>query len=592
MMRFRQRPLSSILTVFLLLGTLVLTGVHFGATNHYFQLLEQKGSASAQIYREVIRGWLGRYLALAPIYARNPEIINLLRRPDDGIQIDMVNARLEQWNSASGSADTYVLDNHGTTVAASNWNEPYSFVGRNFAFRPYFTDAMQGRLGRFFALGTTSGKRGYYFASPVRDQGEIVGAVVVKVPVDEIEQELRASPASVFITDGSGVIVLAGHPAWRLKTLGPLSDTSLSEIRAHRQFENAALDPVGFTTVRAPEGLHLLEALPDRSSDGPVEFLHLSTPMNVEGWRLHLLLATGETRRQIWTIVLLAAMIGLLTLAGAIIIYQRRRRLVDRLAERERAEAALEQAVQDRTADLRKTQAELIQAAKLAALGQMSAALSHEFNQPLAAIRSYAENAVAFLERGRREQAEDNLDRIARLTQRMAQLSKHLTSFARKPASSLRPVAFEPALEETLSLLRGRLERAGVALRQEIAPDLWVTGGQTRLQQVLMNLIANAIDATDGQAQPIVGIEARQVRGMVEIRISDNGGGIPAEVIDTLFDPFVTTKTEGKGLGLGLSITFNIIRDFGGSISAGNTAEGAVFTLSLAAAERIPEAAE
>ncbi|MEL6479111.1 MAG: ATP-binding protein [Pseudomonadota bacterium] len=592
-----MRPIRS-LWYWLLPGLLAVLGggvfaLHGAVERHYLAELEAKGQASAELYREVVRGWLGRYRALAPIHARNPDIVRLLRWPEDGVQIDLVNAWLEEWTSATGASDTYVLDADGRTLAASNWSEPHSFVGRNYGFRPYFSQAMEGRLGRYFALGTRSGKRGYYFAFPVRDAGQVRGAVVVKVPVDAIEQELRASPAEVFLTDDAGVVLLAGHPAWRLKTLGPIAPAGIAEIRASRQFDAEALDPVPIEGAIAGEaaGSGLVWALPDRSEAVRTEFLHVSVPMVLEGWRLHLMLATAPARAQIATALMLAGALTLLLLSGAVILLQHRRRLVERLAARARAEAALEQAVADRTADLRRTQAELVQAGKLAALGQMSAALSHEFNQPLAAVRSYAENAAAFLDRGQGGRAVENLSRIARLTERMADLSKHLTRFARKPKDTLGPVPLSPVLEETLALLAGRLERADVALEIAVPEDLVVLGGHTRLSHVLMNLIGNAIDASAAQAEPWIRVSARAHGERVEIEVRDNGPGVAPEVAETLFDPFVTTKPEGQGLGLGLSITYNILSDFGGGITVRN-APGACFTVWLHPAILRAEAAE
>ncbi|MEM7178866.1 MAG: ATP-binding protein [Pseudomonadota bacterium] len=575
----------------------LLVGVYQMARDHYIDELEEKGRASATLYREILRGWLGRYMALAPIYAHNPEVVRLLRWPDDGVRVDLVNQRLEEWNSASGAADTYILDAEGNTIAASNWAEPYSFVGQNYGYRPYFTDAMQGRLGRYFALGTRSGKRGYYFSFPVRDGRRVTGTVVVKVPVDGIEQELRASPYEVLVSDAAGVIVLAGHPDWRIHNIQQLSDAAVARIAEQRQFGDGDLALVPIDGLDASRATNLVHAVPDRSGAARAEFLHIAEPMTVEEWRLHLMLPTRPARAQALTMVLLVGAVVLLLVLGTVIVWQRRRRLVERLAERERAEARLEQAVTERTADLRQTQAELVQAGKLAALGQMSAALSHEFNQPLAAIRSYAENAGAFLERGRQDRAAENLSRISRLTERMAKLSKHLTTFSRKPKDTLGPVSLDLTLEETLSLLAGRIDRAGVMIERQVPEGLFVRGGQTRLQHVLMNIIGNAIDACGEQDAPCITIHAEAVGSEVVITIQDNGPGIAQGLMDKLFDPFFTTKAAGHGLGLGLSISYNIVRDFGGSISVANGpvtdgGAGARFTVRLQRAVSAVEAAE
>ncbi|MEM9148554.1 MAG: ATP-binding protein [Pseudomonadota bacterium] len=575
---------------------LILAGVHGWAERRAFAALEERGIAALDLHVELVRGWLSRHLALAPIYASAPDVARALRQPSDGVQLDLTNLALERWTAASGADVTYVLDASGTTVVSSNWATPGSFVGRNYGFRPYYEQAMQGRLGRYFALGIVSGKRGYYFAAPVREAGTIAGTVVVKVPVEPIELELRQSPHAVFATDGSGVIVLAGHPDWRLRSLGPLAPEAIARITESRQFDPAALSPAPIEDAgRAPGGQRLSVAPPDRSDPRPAEFLRLTAPMTVEDWTLHLMVRTAPARAEALTMTLLAAAVLLLLGLGGAWVAQRRRRLIRELADRERAKAALERAVSERTADLtasnaqlsrevaertqaeealRQTQTELVQAGKLAALGQMSAALSHEYNQPLAAMRSYAENAIAFLDRGRPEQASENLARIARLTERMAQLSKHLTSFARKPRSTVAPVDLARTVAEALELIRGRLERSHVGIRVDTPANIAVMGGETRLQHVVMNLVGNAIDATTGRAMPEITIRVEPGPDTIALVVDDNGPGIAPELAERLFDPFVTTKRQRGGLGLGLSIAYNILSDFGGSIRAETLPEG------------------
>ena len=575
---------------------------------YFLSEIADRGRASLTLYAENTRGWLGRFRALPRIYAHNPNVSALLQSPDDQQLIDTVNAFLSEWNLATGAADTYLLDRTGMTVAASNWADEISFVGNSYQFRPYYSQAMQGRLGRFFALGTSSYKRGYYFSYPVRAGTEIIGVTVVKVGVEEIEAKLGTSPNELFVTGPEGVILLAGNPDWRLKSLAPLDQAARSRILENRQFDLDRLEAVGpfGAQVQSGDG-QLVTADPDPEA-GPQEFLHLSLPMTVEGWTLHTLVNTRFARNQMVTTVLLAGSLLLGIALIATVIWQRRRRLVELLGERERARKTLERTVEERTADLKSSnlqleaevnerkaaeeelrlaQHELVQAGKLAALGQLSAALSHEFNQPLAAIRAYAENAGVFLDRGREVEAHDNIGHIVALTERMAGLSKHLSSFARKPQDSMRAVSLSGALTETLELLKGRLENAGLVPRIVAAEDgVWVLGGHIRLQQVIMNLVTNALDAMKEVDEPELSVTVERDGDVVRLIVEDNGTGLPSEHREEIFDPFFTTKEVGEGLGLGLSISFNILKDFGGSIAAENRAGGgARFTLALQAAE-------
>jgi len=578
--------------------------------------LEQTAHAELALHTEILSGWLGRYRALAPVYAHEQSLIGLMRNPSDPALLEAMNGRLERWNAASGASDTYVLDADGTAIASSNWNADVSFVGRNYDYRPYFQVAMQGRLGRFFAVGTASNARGYFFAYPIQDNGPIVGAVVVKVPVGLIEEEMRLGRNGVFVTDENGVVILAGPPEWRLTTSRPLSEAARARIETDKQFDVSALPPLaidGPVTDADAQGA-ITYAMPDRSRAEKGEFLHVSKLMKVENWTVHLLAETQAMRNQVLTTTAIVGL-GLMTLLLAIFAFvQRRRRLMDRIAAREEVQRELERTVADRTRDLRetngrleqeveervlaekdlrRTQTELIQAGKLAGLGQMSAALSHEFNQPLAAIRTYSDNAKAFLGRGRTDEATENLSRISRLTDRMAQLSKHLTTFARKPKDTVEPILLKHAIDEAIELLRGRLDKAAVSLTVDVDPDVQVMGGLTRLQHVIMNLIANALDATADHAAPSIHVHTALSKETVMLMVDDNGTGLGEEAKKQMFDPFFSEKETGKGLGLGLSISYNIVRDFGGTISAENRPEGgARFCITLRLATPKLEAAQ
>lgn len=571
------------------------------------------GEARVALYNELLRGWLGKYRALPSIYAHEPDMLALLGDAESAGRLAAVNEKLERWNATSGAAATYLLDRAGVTIAASNWNRNAGAIGAAYPFRPYFRQAMQGRLGRTFAMGTVSGRRGYYFAYPVQEEtGRIVGAVVVKAGVDGIEQELRLDTGAVFVTDRDGVIVLAGPPHWRMKTLGDPTPEALDRIGEEQRFPVATLRPLAVEGLAT--GAERVRANPDRSGTRQAEFLHLSQEMTTENWRVHLLVETDGIRRQGLIVALLTVLTLLTGFLAGLLLWQRRRRMMALLDQRERSRLELEGLVSERTAnlreanrhlerevrertqaedDLRRTQGELVQAGKLAALGQMSAALSHEFNQPLAAIRTYSDNAVAFLDRGRAEQAGENLARISRLTERMARLSKHLTSFARKPRDTTEPVALDAVIAETRALLHARIERAGARIDDRLPPGIAIMGGQTRLQHVFMNLIGNALDATGDRPDPLVILRAEEGDGgTVRVIVEDNGPGIDAGMIADIFDPFFSTKEPGKGLGLGLSISFNIVRDFGGHLEVENRGGGgARFVVTLRRAGAMREAA-
>jgi two-component system C4-dicarboxylate transport sensor histidine kinase DctB len=474
---------------------------------------------------------------------------------------------------------------------------------------------MKGGPGHFFALGTVSHRRGYYFSYPVLNAGETIGVVVVKAGIDSIEEAWRQTREAVLVSDGNGIIVLASEPDWRMTTLRPPSSQILDQITRDRQFDPAKLTPVPWTNRRkSPIELPMLDASTDGADDDTRSFLLLTEHMPSAAWDAQILIDTEGAFRQTQIAVVLVAILLLVIGLIAVILRERRLRFEERLAAKEEAHDRLERAVDQRTHELslanrsleqevgerrlaedelRQTQAELIQAGKLAALGQMSAALSHEFNQPLTAIRTYAENAIALFERGRQAEAEENIKQVSQLTEQMAELSKHLSRFARKPQIKTRSVSLIGALQETLSMLQGRLEKQEVEAVIDLpSEDVWVIGGHIRLQQVMMNLITNALDAMRGEAFQVLDIRVARQGGRVKLMIADSGAGIAPEIFDRIFDPFVTTKEVGQGLGLGLSISFNIIKDFGGSLTARNRDEGgACFTVDLKAAEPAGELA-
>ncbi len=235
----------------------------------------------------------------------------------------------------------------------------------------------------------------------------------------------------------------------------------------------------------------------------------------------------------------------------------------------------------------RQTRDDLVQAAKLAALGQMSAGISHELNQPLAAIRSHAYNGAVLLQRGRPEEAGASFDRIQGLTTRMAELIKHLKRFARRPAAALEAVDLRAAVEGGLSLFEQRIDAEKVAVRMNF-PDasLKVLAEEVRLEQVIVNLISNALDVVEGQTDRRIDIAAEAREGRIRLAVTDNGRGIAEQHRSAIFDPFFTTKPAGLGLGLGLSMSYNIVKDFGGDLILATTGPtGTTFVIDLAASE-------
>jgi len=560
--------------------------------------LTLRGESTLSLAVAALNGQLRRYDRLAGLLARQATIRAVLATAGDPAAIEAANVYLRATARLLDASDIYAMGLDGTTVAASNFDQPRSFIGGNFAFRPYFIDALTRGEGRFYALGTTSRVRGYYFGAPIDGPAGPVGVLAIKIDLDAIEASWRGSDYEVIVTDPEGIVFMSTHPDWTFGATLPLTEGRLERTRRTRRYAETTLRELPIRAATGADG-----GLTWRfGGASDAEYRVLSERMPDADWTVQVLIDTAGARQQALTRLAVGALLAGLAILVAVIVWQRRARLAERLALQAEARAQLERRVQERTAELaavnrrlaaevtertaaegrlRATQADLVQAGKLAALGQMSAALSHEFNQPLGAARNYAENAVTLIERGRIDEARRNIDRILGLIGRMGDLSRHLRNFARKPNAQLSDVPLSEPVAAARELLGWRLRAQSVTLRVDL-PPLTVRAGPVRLQQVLVNILSNAIDAMEGCETRAIALTARAEGATAVLTIADTGPGIPAQLLTRIFDPFFSTKGVGKGLGLGLSISYNIVHDFGGTLAVANApGGGAVFTLTL-----------
>lgn len=554
------------------------------AEHYYRNELLSQNRQTLDLYVANLLGTLHRYEVLPQILGDLPGLRAMLANPQDKHTQDSANQLLMNTARQTGAEVIYLMAPNGDTLAASNWDKRDSFVGRNFAFRPYFSNAMAGNLGRFFGLGTTSAKRGYFFAAAVRDGSTVIGVLVVKVDLDLTETLWGKTPEQLLVTDHNGVVILTSNPSWRFRATRPLSEEEKQAIIAIQPYP-----------TRDPRPLQLDE-------NG---WLTQTQQIDETGWSVNILAPKVLVSRPVRTVVAIggATLLVLMLLLG--IMMQRRRHYLDRIDFEARARRELEARVIERTSDLEglnrrlrqevlereqaqqelfRAQDELVQAGKLSALGTMSASISHELNQPLAAIRSYAENAEVLLDHQRTDDARGNLKLISELTGRMASIIAHLRAFARRDRHAPESVALQPALDDALALLAKRRRAMEVELIRDL-PDatLWVQAGETRLRQVLGNLLANALDALTEKGPPRkLWISAEHNAEGVSLYIRDNGPGFSREALEHAREPFFTTKTRTQGLGLGLAICDTLMRALGGELLFANHPEGgALLTLRM-----------
>ncbi|HBP0074245.1 two-component system sensor histidine kinase DctB [Pseudomonas aeruginosa] len=564
------------LVILALLLAPLLWPLQYFAERYYSEQLAEQNRQTLDLYVANLLGTLRRYEELPQILGGLPVLRQALQQPGDPLLQKIANEALADIRRRTGADVIYLLQPDGTTQVASNWAQADSFVHRNFAFRPYYREAMQGRLARFFGLGTTSIKRGYYFASAVKEGSRIIGVLVVKVDLEHIERLWGNSPEQLLVIDNYGVVILSSREDWRFHASRPLSAAERDEIHANIPYP-----------VQDPKPLSLQQSA----------WLSQSRTLPETGWTVSIYAPRTLIERPVRSVLLIggATLLALLLLLTLLTLSRRhyldrialeaeaKRQLEERVLERtrelENANAQLQQEVHEREQaqrELMRAQDEVVQAGKLTALGTMSASISHELNQPLAAIRSYADNARVLLDHQRTEDARGNLEQISDLTTRMASIIAHLKAYARGARRAPENVQLQPAIEDALSMLASRRRAMNVELLRDV-PDapLWVQAGETRLRQILGNLLTNALDALAEKAPPRrLWVIASQDQHGVTLTLRDNGPGFSEDALAHAHEPFFTTKTTAKGLGLGLAICDNLLRALGGRLEMGNHLEG------------------
>ena len=543
----------------------------------YVQGLDQltaRGQADLALAGDRLVGQLQRYRDLSVLLADHPDVRAELEAEGQDTQ-----AVLLEVADQSAALDIAVLDRRGRVVVAAKGN-----LARDLGQMRFVQRALRGALGWGHGAGVPLTLRAFYHAAPVFGaRGQILGAVLVVTDLNGIDYNWRGTNPAAFFTDAQGVVYISNRSEllfWQRPEAGEglhppfagATDASVSNVGPHEIWT------MGWGPYLPREALHLTRMLP------------------VIGMRGEVLLDVAQVRRLAWS---QAAAVAALCLAFGSLLFlaaERRRALSDANMRLEGRVAARTVALRDTNAQLlreaadrekaqaalQRAQADLVQAGKLSALGQMSAGISHELNQPLMAIRSFAENAVQFQKRGKPERVAENLLRISDLADRMGRIIQNLRVFARQDSTTRDRVDLGAALRVALDLTENHITEADVIVIYR-SPDqpIWVRGGEVRLSQVFVNLITNAVDAMASSTIKELRIDVDP--GLkITVNFRDTGPGI--EMPDKMFEPFYTTKSVGPtgGMGLGLSISYGIVQSFGGQIRGSNQSQGgALFSVTL-----------
>jgi two-component system C4-dicarboxylate transport sensor histidine kinase DctB len=557
-----------------------------------FSRLDDAVAHQLDLYVAVLDIELGKQADLPGLIDADGEIDALLRAPDATEMRAAVNRRLTRFVARSGALRASVVDARGRVLASSDWYRPDTRLDHIVANEPCMGDALGGHDARRFAPDPATGAPEVCFARPLTHGGALLGVVMVHISLEPMEATwvdsvFRSESEKPLVVDAQGTVIMSSVPAWKQQQLAAL-------MERQRSLGN------GVELVRMRTG----------AGDGSgLQVVH-ERALPRSGWRLLILSSANDVwrdaRAAAWSAGAIAASLGLLVL----LVLQRRRVIAQKLATRaalQRANDELEAKVRQRTAELeasnrelrhevqerehaeqvlRQAQEELVQAGKLALLGQLSAGISHELGQPLTALRALAENGRLLLERGRPQQAGENFASITGLAERMGRITSQLKSFARKAPQAPRALTLVEAVANAERLLAPRLHAEHVALRVEVAPELEVQCDGHRLEQVLLNLMANAVDAMRNSERKQLTVMAADNGERVVVRVLDSGPGIPPALSERLFEPFFTTKPPGEGLGLGLVISSHIVREFGGALRSVPSSSGAVFEFDVARATR------
>ncbi|WP_268797600.1 two-component sensor histidine kinase AauS [Pseudomonas huanghezhanensis] len=575
--------------------------------NNGIKALSENGERQLELHARTVESEINKYNYLPSVLELESNVSDLLNDPSPELR-GKVNDYLEGLNRRSRSRAIYVLDTTGRVLATSNWRDADSYLGEDLSFRAYYQDAIRGLPGRFYGIGSTTGEPGYYLAHGLEEKGKIIGVAVIKVRLEALEERWQRARLEAFVSDENGIIILSSDPARRLKSVRALSPEIKERLARSLQYYWWPLNElVPLERESIGEGVEKLTFPANSSVDHEhtvVSYLAQTRDLADTPWHLTLLTPLEDQRREAANQGMLVA-VACALVAFLLIAWNERRKVIStRLAAREALEQAnneLERRITERTADLRasnerlkgqirerrqaedtlrQAQDELVQAGKLAAIGQMSTSIAHELNQPLAALRTLSGNTVRFIERGALDTASANLRTINDLVDRMGRITASLRAFARR-GEDKGQASLGKAVEAALQLLAARLETCSLTLHQDFQ-EVALMIDQTRLEQILVNLIGNALDAMQAQPLPELWLTGEVVDGRYRLRVRDNGHGIDAEARKHLFEPFFTTKPGEQGLGLGLTLSASLAAAAGGNLNAEHPPEGGtVFVLSV-----------
>ena len=580
-----MKRVSIFILLYLMGLCVVLFVLHYQLTLSFHQNSQQQAQVEADNLSQYINGKLARFQNIPGLLASNYLIRQGVGRNQQDVASkadqEGLNHLLLEISQSAGADDVYLMNPEGTVLAASNYQQPQSFIGSNFSFRPYFQQAVQGRENAYYALGQRSQERGFFFSAPVVLDGQIQGVITVKVAVSLFEQDtelLSGNQGASFVLYGlDRVIFMSNESSWRLKQWAESDRYNWQQIAQSRRYLDLKQDILANQRFQSPwYGSEIWRLSLPQSAHQNYFYAQANIPLMDQ--TLVLLLPDKPGLTYPLSYLILAALAYSALLALVVHLYRRQAGYNQLLYTRN----SLEKEVAARSKELAQAQDALIRAAKLATIGQLSASINHEINQPLSAMSTYLVSSRRMIDKGMYDQAKENLHTLESLVHRVHKIVAQLKQFSRleQQEQSLQSVALQQCVDNALVIVGPEIKKRHVELQMDLI-DASVMVDALKFEQVLVNLLSNAVDAMDTVEQKCLTLAAQASDQDVLLTISDTGPGLDLQQIDTIFEPFFTTKSE-HGLGLGLSIARNIMLSFDGELSAANqNSGGAIFTVRL-----------
>ncbi|WP_394129800.1 ATP-binding protein [Shewanella maritima] len=531
---------------------------------------------------------LYRYESTPKVIAENQQIIDLLNNPQNAEMIEHVNEYFLHLKRATQVSQIYLIDTAGMTIAASNAGEKNSFISQNYSFRPYFIQAMSGEQGSYYAVGASSDKRGFYYSSPVYHDASIVGVAVLKVDIGLIEDLSRrmalASDDEYLISDPDNIIFLSSIEHWRYLSLTPLSQAKRYAIKQAKRYSGR---PIGELT--------LSPTFSSEQQDTPIvytvtdvgksqQYVQVHRTMPRAKWTVHVFTSLDSLNRNLISSLLLSSTLYAVFALTLLYGFERRKNL----KHSQQAKAVLAKKVKLRTqelehsnSELKRTQDELIQVAKVNVVGHFAANVNHELNQPLVALRNYAESTMQQLDRKKYAEARNNINIMIELTQKLTDIINGFKNFSRKSTNDVQAIDIKQCINDAIIIVTPELEKQHIKLDCQLPDDFCQAWGDNlKLQQTLVNILSNAIHAMEDSHRKQLLIKLT-INKVLHLCIKDTGTGIKSSHMNKIFEPYYTTH-DRQSSGLGLSIAKRIIESMDGDIRVENAPEGgAVFLITL-----------